>query len=1269
MSSSQERSFFNRNYMIRRLYFPTLFLPGSRYLYLVLFLFIKSAILFAQYPDVIEMHKKMIGDATITARREIIHNPGFEANTGLNYHAYIDYNFNGSGIPYQPPIPPAPISPQPSDRNFIITYTPQMENYDPEVTNYTCAQLSVDIMYYDGLGREEQHIEVMGTPDQYDFIMPIRYDDFGRRHREYVSYENSTQQNGLFDAYSEINQKNFYGQIFGIGNKEYGFSEKGYENSPVSRVIKQSYPGKVWALNQASQNDQRFSEFEYKTNQSSINSWKKSGDQFTAITYEQSTLYLSITKNENRDPNRGVSNVYKNKSGQIMLKESESDGISYKTYYIYDDFDLLRCVMSPKANSPEGVDNLELCYYYNYDTRQRMVEKKLPGAGWVYIVYDNRDRMVMTQDAKMREEDPEHWLLICYDQLNRPVMTGIYSHPTPLSRMDMQDLFDGQSEVINEYRNGNSQAADHGYTRYLVEWLGGGTTGYEVLTVNYYDRYDFAPAGYGFDASNGVAVLLSEVLNPPLNMLVGTKTKILTSYNGLNEWILDVTYFDNKYRVIQMVSDGPIIDGKDIVTSKFSFSGQILEQETKHLANNQSIDYIEKFVYDHRNRLVEHRVKGIPGESEVILSSLKYDQIGQLKQKRVHSNSLDGEPFTQGIDYSYNTRGWLKSINDPNGVMNDEDIFGMRLLYDEINQNFTTVPQYNGNISSLEWKTKRANDHVAFAFAYDKLDRLTTGFFFSNDAGGWNHNDSFDETGISYDENGNILTLVRYSDNGNKVDDLSYNYLYGGHKGNQLNYVSDASGDQPGLDYPGQVTSTQGFYYDPNGNMTRHHDKGINTPIVYNFLNKPELIDFGNEEKIQYVYDAVGNKVAKVVIDGSALPASSLIYSGNFIYNLNGELQYLLIGDGRLVPEGQGFRFEYFMKDHLGSTRATFAPAAPGVAQVAEYQHYYPFGMQIDDLCYSTGFDLPNHNLYNGKELQPDYGLEWYDYGARFYDAVLGRWHSPDPKAEKYISVTPYAYCTNNPVLFIDPNGEDLYLYYYTTGNKDHSGNADKEADRAFMMAAITRALDLMKSDEFGEGDAIVLKGISDLGGLEKAVEGDVAANSEKYGQTKEFGLWSHGGLQGPTGADRTSQGAPSGSPFQLSTASFGKIDFNWVDKGAKAGFYGCRTGKDPDNQKNSRPGVPFVQTLSGSANMKNVDVWGQTQRAYPSPYTDARYASSSITSGNHQYPTYFVGSITNPIVGFNSRLGPTYAFPMSVYRNGQFVGYKYQPGATLLNK
>jgi RHS repeat-associated protein len=100
--------------------------------------------------------------------------------------------------------------------------------------------------------------------------------------------------------------------------------------------------------------------------------------------------------------------------------------------------------------------------------------------------------------------------------------------------------------------------------------------------------------------------------------------------------------------------------------------------------------------------------------------------------------------------------------------------------------------------------------------------------------------------------------------------------------------------------------------------------------------------------------------------------------------------------------------------------------ATPGLPQVMEYQHYYPFGMQLEALGYTSGNDLKNNYLYNGKELQEDYGLNWYDYGARFYDPVIGRFTTQDAYAEKYASLTPYQYGANNPLRFIDVNGDSI---------------------------------------------------------------------------------------------------------------------------------------------------------------------------------------------------------------------------------------------------
>jgi RHS repeat-associated protein len=235
-------------------------------------------------------------------------------------------------------------------------------------------------------------------------------------------------------------------------------------------------------------------------------------------------------------------------------------------------------------------------------------------------------------------------------------------------------------------------------------------------------------------------------------------------------------------------------------------------------------------------------------------------------------------------------------------------------------------------------------------------------------------------------------------------------------------------GDVPGvIDFPGDNSTNQAYFYDANGNLIRDLNKGMNTDIVYNFMNKPELLDFGSGEKIKYLYDGSGNKLAKEVIDNNAIGASSLLYAGNFVYDWNGTLKYIITPDGRIVNDDNYYRIEYYMQDHLGNTRATYAAACPGVPQVAEYQHYYPFGMQLEALCYSSGADLPNNYLYNGKELQPEYGLQWYDYGWRQFDPQIGRFTTQDRFSEKYFSLSNYQYAANNPIRFLDVNGDSIF--------------------------------------------------------------------------------------------------------------------------------------------------------------------------------------------------------------------------------------------------
>ena len=180
-------------------------------------------------------------------------------------------------------------------------------------------------------------------------------------------------------------------------------------------------------------------------------------------------------------------------------------------------------------------------------------------------------------------------------------------------------------------------------------------------------------------------------------------------------------------------------------------------------------------------------------------------------------------------------------------------------------------------------------------------------------------------------------------------------------------------------------------------------------------MNLPEEVRVGNE-KVSYIYTSSGEKLTTRVGSSLTCYRGSLVYSGE-------TLLYLVHPEGLTRKSTGGYVYYYMKRDHLGSTRVLCH--ASGNALVADQTTgYYPFG-----LAHGHGNLNLNRYLFSGKELQDQsLGgklLGFYDFGSRFYDPTLGRWFNVDPKLE---FVSPYGYCANNPVLYIDPNGEDIVL-------------------------------------------------------------------------------------------------------------------------------------------------------------------------------------------------------------------------------------------------
>jgi RHS repeat-associated protein len=473
-----------------------------------------------------------------------------------------------------------------------------------------------------------------------------------------------------------------------------------------------------------------------------------------------------------------------------------------------------------------------------------------------------------------------------------------------------------------------------------------------------------------------------------------TGSKIKNLDNG--SWYFTVHYYDEKGRPIQTISQNHL-SGSDRISISYSYiNHKILCTVQEHKTSYDSVDIGQRFVYDHHGRLLEHYHQ-IKGKTEVLLSALKNKIFGKSIEKYLYSEDTSSvKKSFQKLEYGNNIRGWVTSINDPENL--GTNLFAMEIGYNDstiVSPDLGANSFYNGNISSLKWRTL-TNSLKAYTYDYDDANRLKKANY--GDLNNWATN-AFDVSNITYDENGNILTLTR-KDETQIMDSLSYTY-----SGNRLKSMVDHGNLSQGFSYSG---SPDDYQYDSLGNLIADDYKGFN--VSYNYLNLPKLIDFGTDD-IEYIYNASGWKLQKIVHETSTTTTD---YVGNFVY-VNGELEYILTSEGRVVPTGSSYNYEYHLKDHLGNTRVAFNIQEDSV-NLLQIADYYPFGTT----SYLFESSVDNNYLYNGKEFQDDKGLDWFDFKARYYDPIIGRFTGEDPIAVAFAELSPYNYASNNPSTMID---------------------------------------------------------------------------------------------------------------------------------------------------------------------------------------------------------------------------------------------------------
>lgn len=788
--------------------------------------------------------------------------------------------------------------------------------------------------------------------------------------------------------------------------------------------------------------------------------------------------------------------VFKDMEDRIVLKRTfvQSADISQsvvpvETYYVYDGFGKLRFIVPPEAmrqlyssGVPSSVDFVsdhqtvselrsdvilvsnegrltinpgpsrfvftassdkslmissfsgkpDLCFSYKYDDRGRLVEKVIPGADPLFIVYDHLNRVVAGQDGEKRKRG--EWLFFKYDAFNRPIITGVYFNGVK-TQEDMQELVDGY------YASGDKLyyeriARSGPLFNYTNQSFPNTVEATHCLNVTYYDNYDWVQ---GYDISGYLSDLVAQlsyadfshddlgseiVFNPHVKGLVtGKKTRVLDDEGTV---LGSIMFYDEKYNPVLVQSDN-YVGGEDIVLTKFDFSGNVIDTYKSHTNSISSTEkYLIKnsFIYDHYERKIsgQQRLAAISEFNSsfttepVLLFENTFNELGQLKNKKIGNSQTSSEPV-QERDYSYNIRGWLTGINDPDILPSGKRLFSMRLHYE--NSELAGVPlrsQYNGNISAFEWRTS-GNSSIrtpplkqVYAFSYDAVNRLTdASYFVSSGISGYTRSNVYDK-GMSvgeYDLNGNILQIKR--ENGfSSIDNLVYQYL-----GNQLLSVKElATGSSSELGFFDGNLSGIDYLYDANGNLVKDKNKGIEE-INYNHLNLVSSITGEDQSQIQYVYSAGAEKLA-VVSPGGAITH----YSGDFVYQDN-KLQQIQHSEG-FIDMNNGANYHYYLKDHLGNVRVV----VNALGQEVQQNTYYPFGLRI-----ASGGSSDNSNLFRTGELielnVDDAALGWYDLGARHFSPELGRFFNLDLYSEKNHLRSPYSYASNNPVSFIDYLGLD----------------------------------------------------------------------------------------------------------------------------------------------------------------------------------------------------------------------------------------------------
>lgn len=953
---------------------------------------------------------------------------------------------------------------QTSTKNYIRTAVPMQPYTTPAALNTAMSdhtKVRVDIDYYDGLGRPLQGVSSKAAPAAVDLVKPIAYDALGRQDKDYMPYPAGA--GNSFRTNAVTAQQTYYSGTAPAGQPttSKAYAATVYDGSPLDRVKERGFPGEVWqpagSRTALAGRTVVIGIFDNNTEAYTAVATMRRATRWTATLsasgvptlvnegiYGNAQLAVTVTRNENWGGGSGTfaSRIhtveeYTDKLGRTVLRRTfNGTNEVLSTYYVYDNRGNLAFVLPPEINpdrdsgAPSAGELGLWAYQYRYDKWGRLAYKLPPSRGtWETYNYNRSGRLVLHQDSRqVLETYPgfspgQYHTFYKYDAQGRLVIRGVERNRS-MTRDEIEGIL---NSWVHQWENRSTAIGNmHGYTNNCIPQDAGDV---DVLEVNYYDDYSGIP-GLPHNQSASYSKLTR-------GLLVASKVKVLGTPST---YLWTVNYYDDEGRLVrqwkQHYLGGTSNANKfDDITNDYDFNGQLTKSTRKHHTTSVAtpeVKVVTEHTYDHRGRVLDTK-KSVNDAAATIISRNAYNEVGLLRTKRLHSTN--GTNWGQQATYSYNTRGWMTTVDAP--------LFKQVLGY-----NAGTVPQYNGNITSQAFTRHDLASTPAlvtdtYTYTYDGAERLTQGAMAGNKGR---------ET-MTYTKNGNIKTLVRTGTSSTVIDSLTYLYT-----GNRVATVDDlASSTDGNYQLPGPTY----YMFDVNGNMKMRINStstGNNiTTVTYNYLNLPESVTVpaGN---ITYTYDGTGRKLRSV----GGIVGQTRDYIDGIEY-VGGTMELIHHQEGRIIRSGTIYTYHYFLKDHQQNNRVGFVQGT-NVTTPNFTADFYPFGLQYRQYI-RTGSPKNNY-LYTGKEFQD--GLKLYDFGSRFYNAAAGRWGVPDP-AEQFVN--PYLALGNSPVNGIDPDGEFFEIFglinLFTNkkaGHVDGFWSGVKAYSAGFISAALRPGATLAKA-------------------------------------------------------------------------------------------------------------------------------------------------------------------------------------------------------------